>query len=195
MYIELNMDRSGQDFLNCISIVSHKCLILITTKAFAPFIASAIRKTYQREILIQERRLDYWYGSCGGGISGGPLKPQKTWFWTFWHKWVYLEKQLPFFWWKFPWPWSCWWASLGTAVIFGVDGFCWIPLLQTIIWIKLGQTLHISHKLGKEMLFMCLTILNYLDYKLKNEKTIYPKLKPSTFYVSIFKFFVSIFVQ
>lgn len=125
MYIELNMDRSGQDFLNCISIVSHKCLILITTKAFAPFIASAIRKTYQREILIQERRLDYWYGSCGGGISGGPLKPQKTWFWTFLHKRVYLEKQLPFFWWKFPWPWSCWWASLGTAVIFGVDGFCY----------------------------------------------------------------------
>ena len=77
MYIELNMDRSGQDFLNCISIVSHKCLILITTKAFAPFIASAIRKTYQREVLIQERRFDYWNGSCGGGISGGPLKPQK----------------------------------------------------------------------------------------------------------------------
>ena len=45
------------------------------------------------------------------------------------------------------------------------------------------------------MLFMCLTILNYLDYKFKNEKTIYPELKPSTFYVSIFKFFVSIFVQ
>ena len=78
MYIEMNMDRSGQDFLNCTSIVSHTCLILITTKAFAPFIASTIRKTYQREILIQERRLDYWYGSCGGGISGGPLKPQKN---------------------------------------------------------------------------------------------------------------------
>ena len=71
MYIELNMDRSGQDFLNCISIVSHKCLILITTKAFAPFIASAIRKTYQREILIQERRLDYM-AHVGEGSPGGP---------------------------------------------------------------------------------------------------------------------------